>query len=82
MEWGEIADRMHLPTASVRSRGKRIGLDNSRMTSCNRLPIQKAAQREYKGQVVATNQSTLPPLPSLQMPMPEIHIEDNDVNDC
>jgi hypothetical protein len=91
LPWEVIAQRMHLSRFSVKARAHRLGLNNSKLATLSNerrrrhpprttLPRPKPV-KEYKGQVIAPK-TTLPPLPSLQMPMPEIHIEDNDVNDC
>jgi hypothetical protein len=78
--WEQIGKRMHLSTSTVKMQGKRLGLDNSDITNATRtealqrpappaLPM--TALRDNKG-MLPRGIPTLPPLPSLLMPMPQV----------
>jgi hypothetical protein len=78
--WEEIGKRMHLSTATVKMQGKRLGLDNSDIVNPTQTAAQQrpapralplAALRDNRG-MLPRGIPTLPPLPSLLMPMPQV----------
>jgi hypothetical protein len=86
--WGDIARRLGggISTYAAKKRGAMIGLSNVHMASVappprrgHQMPEEVALQGapelptlRGRGGVLQRGVSTLPPLPSLQMPMPKI----------
>jgi hypothetical protein len=72
LTWSGIAEVMHLNAESVKKHGHRLGLDNTAVKGLvsryRNWPM--ADYRDGRGNLLPGT-PTLPPLPSLMMPMPE-----------
>lgn len=84
MHWHEIATAMHLSVFSVKERAARLGLHNYHLMrkgpnpeSTSKTPKPKPA--EPKPDRLKPGESTLPPLQSLEMPLPVMHEDEDDV---
>ena len=70
--WAEIAHIMGCGETCCREHARRMGLNNEAL---NPVPYLHSKKAPNNAKVLRPGQPTLPPLPSLQMPMPVIRGE-------